>query len=217
VTIGQESWAERDQHTRSMLEALPVAIYTTNATGKITFYNQAAVDFAGRRPELGRDEWCVTWRLYQPDGTPLPHNACPMAVALKERRPVRGEEAVAERPDGTRITFRAYPTPMFNGAGELMGAINLLMDISDLKRVQAEALRVKALLAAEEQSDPLMILIRHLRHVIASDTDPYLLAGALVEGIAATIAQKIPHERHGAVSVESIRLLRDRMRSHRLI
>ena len=146
MTIGQEFPHERDQHTLSMLKALPVAIYTTNATGKITFYNQAAADFAGRHPELGRDEWCVTWRLYQPDGTPLPHNECPMAVALKERRPVRGEEAVAERPDGTRIPFKAYPTPMFNGAGELMGAINLLMEISDQKRLQAEARRVREIL-----------------------------------------------------------------------
>jgi PAS domain-containing protein len=217
VTSSQETPPEREQHTLRMLEALPVAIYTTNATGKVTFYNQAAADFAGRRPQLGHDEWCVTWRLYQTDGTPLPHNECPMAVALRERRPVRGEEAVAERPDGTRIPFRAYPTPMFNGAGELMGAINLLMDISDQKRVQAEALRVRALVAAEEQSDRLTVLMRHLRGVIASDTDPYLLAGALVEGIAITIAKKIPHERHGEVSVESVRLLRDRMHGHGLI
>ena len=217
MTIGQESPFERDQYALSMLEALPVAIYTTNASGKITFYNRAAADFAGRRPQLGRDEWCVTWRLYQPDGTPLPHNECPMAVALKERRPVRGEEAIAERPDGTRIPFRAYPTPMFNGAGELIGAINMLMDIRDQKRVQAEALRVRMLLAAEEQSNPLTMLIRHLRSVIASDTDPYLLAGALVEGIATTIAQKIPHELHGEISVEAVRLLRDRMRSYGLI
>jgi PAS domain S-box-containing protein len=217
VTIGQASPPERDQHGLSVLEALPVAIYTTDATGKITFYNQAAVDFAGRRPQLGRDKWCVTWRLYQPDGTPLPHNACPMAVALKERRPVRGEEAVAERPDGTRIPFRAYPTPMFNGAGELTGAINLLMDISNQKRVQAEAVQIKSLLAVEEQSNPLTMLIRHLRSVVASDTDPYLLAGALIEGVAITIAEKIPHERHGEVSVEAVRLLRDRMRGHGLI
>lgn len=217
MTIGQESPFERDQYALSMLEALPVAIYTTNASGKITFYNRAAADFAGRRPQLGRDEWCVTWRLYQPNGTPLPHDECPMAVALKERRPIRGEEAVAERPDGTRIPFKAYPTPMFNGAGNLVGAVNLLMDISDQKRVQFEALRVKALLAAEEQSSPLTSLIRHVRSVIASDTDPYHLAGALIEGVAATIAERIPHERHGEVSVESVRLLRDRMRGHGLI
>jgi hypothetical protein len=78
-------------------------------------------------------------------------------------------------------------------------------------------MRVREILASEEQSHPLTLLIRHLRSVIASDSDPYLLAGALIEGVATTIAQKLPHVRHGEVSVESIRLLRDRMRSHGLI
>ena len=81
MTNGQELPYESQQYHRRVLEALPVAIYTTDATGKITFYNPAAADFAGRRPALGVDEWCVTWRLYQLDGTPLPHNQCPMAVA----------------------------------------------------------------------------------------------------------------------------------------
>ena len=63
-----------------MLDALPAAVYTTDAAGRITYYNQAAADLAGREPQLGSDEWCVTWRLYDADGTPLPHDRCPMAV-----------------------------------------------------------------------------------------------------------------------------------------
>jgi PAS domain-containing protein len=41
-----------------LLEALPVAVYTTDADGRITYYNQAAADLWGDRPELGRDRWC---------------------------------------------------------------------------------------------------------------------------------------------------------------
>src|SRR5688500_12296319 len=99
----EQALRDSEQRSRALLEALPAAIYTTDAAGRITFYNQAAVDLSGRRPKLGSDEWCVTWRLYNPDGTPLPHDQCPMAVALKENRPVRDAEAVAERPDGTRF------------------------------------------------------------------------------------------------------------------
>ena len=80
---------------RELLDALPAAIYTTDAAGRLTYYNAAAVQLAGRTPEIGSDEWCVTWRLYWPDGTPLPHNECPMAIALKTGRPVRGTEAIA--------------------------------------------------------------------------------------------------------------------------
>ena len=82
---------------RELLDALPTAVYTTDANGKVTFFNQACIDLAGRTPTIGTDEWCVTWRLYWPDGTALAHDACAMAVALKEQRPIHGAEAVAER------------------------------------------------------------------------------------------------------------------------
>jgi PAS domain S-box-containing protein len=132
-----------ERRLRELLQALPAAVYTTDAQGRITFYNEAAVELAGRRPELGSDAWCVSWRLYHPDGTPLPHDQCPMATSLKEGRIVRGETAIAERPDGSRVPFMAYPTPLHDADGQLVGAINMLVDITSHK--QAEA-RQKALI-----------------------------------------------------------------------
>jgi PAS domain S-box-containing protein len=124
-----------ESHLRNLLQAIPAAVYTTDAEGVITFFNKAAVEMAGRTPSPG-DKWCVTWRLYLPDGTPLPHDQCPMAVALKEDRPVRGAEALAERPDGTRIPFIPFPTPLHDAGGRLIGAINMLVDISDRKKAE---------------------------------------------------------------------------------
>ncbi|WP_075293277.1 PAS domain-containing sensor histidine kinase [Pararhizobium arenae] len=126
---------ESEQHLRDLLEALPAAVYTTDATGRITFFNAAAVEMSGRTPEVG-DMWCVTWRLYNTDGTPLPHDQCPMAVALKENRAVRGAEAIAERPDGTRIPFIPFPTPLYDAEGKLIGAINMLVDITERKQAE---------------------------------------------------------------------------------
>ncbi|HEX8544074.1 MAG TPA: PAS domain S-box protein [Pseudomonas sp.] len=100
---------ESERHMRNLLEALPAAVYTTDAEGRITFYNRAAVELSGRTPQLG-DLWCVTWKLFNTDGSYLPHDECPMAVALRENRVIRGVEAVAERPDGTRVPFTPYPT-----------------------------------------------------------------------------------------------------------
>ncbi|MFW6028344.1 MAG: sensor histidine kinase [bacterium] len=127
----------RESWYRELLDALPAAIYTTDADGKITFFNQAAVELAGTEPQLGSDQWCVSWRLYEPDGTALPHDACPMAVALKEGRAVRGEEAVAERPDGSRVPFIPYPTPLYDPTGALVGAVNMLVDISERKEAES--------------------------------------------------------------------------------
>jgi PAS domain S-box-containing protein len=135
---GEAALRESERHLQDLLAAIPAAIYTTDAAGKITYYNEAAVEFAGRRPIIGSDEWCVTWKLYWPDGTPLPHDQCPMAVALKEGRPIRGKEAVAERPDGTRVPFIPFPTPLRDPNGKLIGAINMLVDLSERKQAETQ-------------------------------------------------------------------------------
>ncbi|HXF54362.1 MAG TPA: PAS domain S-box protein [Hyphomicrobiaceae bacterium] len=121
----------------SLIDLLPAAIYTTDPEGRITYYNEAAAKLWGCRPELGESEFCGSWRLYHPDGTPMPHELCPMAIALRERRPVHGMEAVAERPDGTRVPFLPYPSPLFDPAGRLVGAVNMLVDLSEHKRWEA--------------------------------------------------------------------------------
>src|SRR5918996_1869985 len=89
-----------------------------------------------RLRELGTDSWCISWKLYWPDGTPLPHDQCPMAMTLKEDRPIRGYEAVAERPDGTRVHFVPYPTPLHDDTGKLIGAVNMLVDVTERKRAE---------------------------------------------------------------------------------
>jgi PAS domain S-box-containing protein len=133
----EERLRASEQRLRVLLEGLPAAIYMTDAEGRIIFFNQAAVDFSGRTPTLGTDEWCVTWKLYRPDGTPMPHEECPMAIALKEGRPIRDAEAIAERPDGTRVPFIPYPTPIFDADGKLTGAINMLVDVTEQKKAES--------------------------------------------------------------------------------
>ncbi|PBC09455.1 PAS domain S-box protein [Mesorhizobium sp. WSM3859] len=129
---------DSERQLKDLLAAIPAAIYTTDRDGKITYFNEAAVQLAGRTPEIGTDEWCVTWKLFWPDGTPLPHDQCPMAVSLREGRPIRGYEAVAERPDGSRVPFIPYPTPMRDAAGNITGGINMLVDVSERKQAETQ-------------------------------------------------------------------------------
>lgn len=129
---------DSERQLKDLLAAIPAAIYTTDRDGKITYFNEAAVQLAGRTPEIGTDEWCVTWKLFWPDGTPLPHDQCPMAISLREGRPIRGYEAVAERPDGTRVPFIPYPTPTSDAAGNITGAINMLVDVSERKQAETQ-------------------------------------------------------------------------------
>ncbi len=147
---GLRSTSEFDSY--ELLKALPAAVYTTDAAGRITFYNDAAVALWGYRPELGKSEWCGSWRLYWPDGRPMPHGECPMAIALKEKRPISGAEAVAERPDGTRVPFLAYPTPLWDETGTLVGAVNTLVDITDRKKAEEAAQRLAAIVESSDDA-----------------------------------------------------------------
>jgi PAS domain S-box-containing protein len=115
---------------RAVLDELPAPIYTTDAEGAVTYWNRACVELAGREPQLGRDRWCVTWKLFTTTGEPMPHDQCPMADAIREQRVIRDTIAIAERPDGSRIAFKPYPTPLYDQAGRIMGAVNMLIDVT---------------------------------------------------------------------------------------
>ena len=130
-----------DADWRLVLDALPVPIYTTDAEGAVTYWNRACIGLAGREPQLGRDHWCVTWKIYTTAGDLLPHDQCPMAKAIREQRTIRDSVAIAERPDGSRVAFRPYPTPLFDKHGALTGAVNMLIDVTD---EQSEALHEQA-------------------------------------------------------------------------
>ncbi len=136
-----------DEAFHAALEALPAPIYVTDENGVITYYNKACVGFAGRRPAVGKDRWCVTWKLYTEAGEFLPHDQCPMARAIETKQALRGLTAVAERPDGTRVTFTPFPTPLYRD-GVFIGAVNMLVDVTEIRQIdelRAEASRARRL------------------------------------------------------------------------
>jgi PAS domain S-box-containing protein len=194
----------------NLLEFLPVAVYTTDAEGRITFYNQAAVDLWGQRPELGSAKWCGSWRIYRPDGRPLPHDECPMAICLKEGRPVRGIEAVAERPDGTRVPFLPYPTPLKDASGRTVGAINLLVDITEHKRADRNAARLAAIVASSDDA----IISKSLDGRITSWNEgaTRIFGYGAAEMIGQPITRIIPPELHS----EEYRILEKLRRGERV-
>ncbi|HEX6032732.1 MAG TPA: PAS domain S-box protein, partial [Tepidiformaceae bacterium] len=137
---------ESEQRLRNLVEAVDIAVYMTDAEGRITLYNQAAADLWGRSPVIGHDLWCGSWRIYDVDGEAVPLDQCPMARCLKEGAPVRGAEILVERPDGQRLTVAPFPTPLYDSGGAVVGGVNVLVDVSSQKQMHSdlqEALRAR--------------------------------------------------------------------------
>ena len=149
---------------RELIQALPAAVYTTDERGRITLYNQAAVTLWGRDPEVGKDLWCGSWKIFRPDGTPLPLDECPMAVTLREGRAIRGEEIVVERPDGTRRHVLPHPEPMRNVQGVVIGTINMLVDITDRKQAERAMVHLAAIVMSSEDA----IISKNLQGIVTS-------------------------------------------------
>jgi PAS domain S-box-containing protein len=139
-----------------LLEKLPAGAYACDTEGLITYFNQYAVQLWGRAPQLFDpiDRFCGSFKLFLPDGSPLAHNQCWMALALQMGKAYNGEEIIIERPDGQRLTALAHANPIFDAGGHLLGAVNVLVDITERKQV--EELR-HSLAAIIESSDDAII------------------------------------------------------------
>ncbi|WP_018262418.1 PAS domain-containing protein [Methylobacterium sp. WSM2598] len=154
------------------------AVYTTDAEGWLTYYNPAAAALWGYRPEIGRARWCGAWRLLAPDGSDLPLALCPMAVALREGRPVRDAGAVLERPDGTRIPFMPCATPIRARSGAIVAGASILVATRPPLRL--------------DLSEAATVSVRPARRAPGTDLDG--LTGALQAVLAALADVEVAHE-----------------------
>jgi PAS domain S-box-containing protein len=189
----EDQLRESERRLREMIDLLPAAIYTTDAEGRLTHFNPAAVEFSGRVPQLGTDQWCVSWKMFLPDGTPLPHDQCPMAIVLKEGRVIDGAECIAERPDGKRVWFTPYPRPLHDGEGRIVGGMNMLLDITERKAAE----RATGLLAAIVDSSDEAIISMNLDSIITSwnRSAERLFGHKAEEAIGRNVALIIPPDR----------------------
>jgi PAS domain S-box-containing protein len=123
---------------RLPLELIPAAAYTCDTNGLITDFNRRAAQAWGREPKLNDpvDRFCGSFRLSTADGSPVSHDRCWMALALQQKQGFNEQEIVVERPDGSRITVLAHVNPLYDESGRMVGAVNILVDITDRKRTE---------------------------------------------------------------------------------
>jgi two-component system sensor histidine kinase/response regulator len=138
----EQALRENEERTRKLGAVMPVAIYTCDALGRINFYNRRAAELWGRDPQLGEEErkFCGSFRLWRANGSPLPHDQSPMAVAVREGRAVRNMEIVIEQPTGVRVVANVNIDPLFDHEGRRVGSINVFEDITERMHIE-EAMR----------------------------------------------------------------------------
>jgi PAS domain S-box-containing protein len=128
-----------EKRFRQLLESLQIAVYTTDAEGRITLFNKASAELWGRVPDLGKDQWCGAYRIFE-EGKEVELDQTPMAIALKEGRATGRREIEILRPDGTRRNLAVYPVPLLDDENKVMGAVNMQVDITD-KKISEDALK----------------------------------------------------------------------------
>jgi PAS domain S-box-containing protein len=149
-----------------VLSVMPAAVYTCDERGRITFFNQGAAELWGRKPELNDSEekFCGSFRLWRPDGSPLPHTETPMALAVRSGKPARNQEVIIERPTGTRVIASVSIDPLYDPDGRPCGAINVFQNITDLKRAEEARLRLVAIVESSDDA----IISKDLSGIITS-------------------------------------------------
>jgi signal transduction histidine kinase len=153
-------------HFRHLLESLPAGAYTCDSEGLITYYNRHAVQLWGRAPSLNdpNDRFCGSFKLYQTDGTPISHDRCWMALALQDDCEYNGREIVIEQPNGQRIVALAHANPIHNEWNQLVGAVNVLVDISAQKQAEESRRKLELQLQQAQKLESLGIVAGGIAH-----------------------------------------------------
>ncbi len=160
----QEAQRDSELRIKRLLALMPAGVYTCDDQGRINYFNERAAELWGRRPRLGEEseKFCGSLRLWRTDGTPLPHDQTPAAIALHGGEIDRAAEMIIEQPGGARVIVNPNIELLTDSQGRLTGVINVLQDITERKRAEVELKHAKETAeAANRAKDEFLATVSH--------------------------------------------------------
>jgi PAS domain S-box-containing protein len=137
-------WLDRPRRARAtaaelqlLLDAIGEGIYGTDAAGRCTLVNLAALRMLGYdSPQalLGASMH-ETIHHTRPDGSPYPAADCPMLAVLREPGSVTLGEEVVWRRDGTMLPIRYSAFPLTREGRWVAGAVVTFVDVTERRRL----------------------------------------------------------------------------------
>ena len=120
-----------------VLEQVGEGVIIADATGRITFVNEAANRLHGVA-DLGvpLSQWSDTYHLLTLAGDSYPPEELPLARALLRRETVRDALWRIQRPDGSEVVAQGTATPLVAPEGSPLGAVLVLWDVTALRESQ---------------------------------------------------------------------------------
>lgn len=133
----EQALAASEAKYRRLVETLPAAVFQCDPDGRITTFNNAAVEIWGREPVSTNGQWCGSVSLFRKDGTEFPRDEYPAAICLLKHRSIPITEIVVKRPDDTRRTVLQHSDPIYDEDDKIVGVVSVMNDITDQKLAEA--------------------------------------------------------------------------------
>ncbi|MGK6352628.1 PAS domain S-box protein [Parapedobacter sp. DT-150] len=153
----------QDSYKKWLIEEAPIAMYTCDHQGFITYFNEAAAQLWGREPVIGQDAWCGAWKSFHVDGSIMTHGQCPMAKVIKHKTPAKQLEMIIERPDGTRRKILVHSRHVHQENG-LSGGCAFLIDITYKDEQDTKQAILSSIIASSDDA----IISKNLDGIITS-------------------------------------------------
>jgi PAS domain S-box-containing protein len=169
----------------TVLDAMPVGVYVSDAHGTLIFVNKHALHIAGASSiEEIRAQWPHPFHFpcaRTEDGKPIPPNLMPMQRALAGEEVVHETEVFDQESRGT-VYVRTRSNPIRAPSGTIIGAIKVVVDITkehELAEAKDEFIRQ----AAHELKTPIAVIKATAESLVTTEQPAAVYLGALIRGV----------------------------------